>query len=106
MITQNAPRWHDLAAGTRDRHGLFITVPARRLAQIDRGTDADGRPAMMLKFDDAGTQRLRQLTKANDGRLLAEIVYGVVVSTPTIRAGQNGLSSVVVSGIFQRAATR
>ena len=80
--------------------GPFITVPAWQLAQIDRGTDADGQPAMMLKFDDAGTQRLRQLTKANDGRLLAEIVYGVVVSTPTIRAGQNGLSSVVVSGIF------
>ena len=80
----------------------FIMVPAQgwKLARVGRSTDANGRPMVTLEFDDAGAKRLLQLTKANDGRLLAEIVFGLVVSAPMIRAGQGGFSRAVITGNF------
>ncbi len=80
----------------------FIMVPSQgwRLARVDRTTDADGRRAVRVDFDDAGTERLLQLTKANGGKALAEIVNGVVVSAPIIMAGQSGVGSVILVGSF------
>jgi hypothetical protein len=81
---------------------LSIMVPAQgwKLTQVGRGTDANGRPMVTLEFDDAGAERMLQLTKANDGRLLAEIVFGVVVSAPIIHAGRSGFSRAVITGNF------
>lgn len=80
----------------------FVMVPSQgwRLAHVGRGTDANGRPMVTLEFDDAGAARLLQLTKANDGKLLAEIVEGIVVSAPVIRAGQSGFSKAAIPGNF------
>jgi hypothetical protein len=75
-------------------------VPAQgwRLTDVGRGTDESGRPMVTLRFDNAGAMRLLQLTQANGGKSLAEMVDGVVVSAPRIQPTQTGLGSAVIGG--------
>jgi hypothetical protein len=80
----------------------FIMVPAQgwHLRQVARTTDDNGRSAVAVYFDDGGTERLRQLTKANGDHPLAEIVNGVVICAPMIVKSPSGLPSIVIVGNF------
>ncbi|MBM4024253.1 MAG: hypothetical protein FJ280_02450 [Planctomycetes bacterium] len=79
----------------------FIMVPAQgwRLTHVGRGIDANGRPMVALEFDDAGADRMQQLTQAQDGKPLAIIANGVIVSAPFLRS-TGGFRSAVIVGNF------
>ena len=80
----------------------FIMVPAQgwRLAQVGDTSDANGRSAVAVHFDEAGATRMLQLTQTYGGCPLAMIVKGIVVSAPMILETQGGFNSVVIAGNF------
>ncbi len=67
-----------------DELSIMVSGQDWRLARVDRTADAMGRPAIMLKFDDAGAKCLWKLTEAHVGTPLAIVVNNVVVSSPIV----------------------
>jgi beta-lactamase regulating signal transducer with metallopeptidase domain/nitrous oxidase accessory protein NosD len=82
----------------------FIMVPAQgwRLAHVGRSTDENGRPMVTLEFDEAGAERLSQLTQVliqtQHDHPLAILVDGLVVSAPVLIGGP--LRAAVIVGDF------
>ena len=78
----------------------LIMVPSQgwRLAHVGRNTDEQGRPMLVLRFDDAGANRVNLLTVSHAGQLLAVVVGGGGVST--IPEGRDGSYCATITGKF------
>jgi beta-lactamase regulating signal transducer with metallopeptidase domain len=84
----------------------LIMVPSqgRRLVHVGRSTDENGRPMLVLRFDEAGAAQMVRLSRVHAGQLLAIIIGGVAVSTPTIPKRQEGVHCATVTGEFTEQA--
>jgi preprotein translocase subunit SecD len=74
----------------RREEGLVISetpvVTGSELADAEATVDPGTlQPAILLRFDAAGTQKLARFTQENMGRALAVVLDGRVVSAPLIR---------------------
>ncbi len=85
-----------------DEPSVMVLGQGRGLTRISRITDAMGRPAVQLEFDQAGAERLTALTRTHMHDPLAIIVDGVVVSAPTV-AGPVGRVVQIVGNFTEPA---
>jgi beta-lactamase regulating signal transducer with metallopeptidase domain len=79
----------------------YVMLPAARgkgawgLADVHAAKDAQGRQAVMVKFDESGSKLFERLTKANKGNVLAVVVDGKVLSSPAIRTTMSTHAMIV-----------
>ena len=64
----------------------YVMTSGWGLEDVRMVADNNGRPSLSLTFDEAGSQALARITKANLGNRMAVLVDGKVLSAPTIRA--------------------
>ncbi len=84
----------------------LIMVPSQgwRLVHVGRSTDENGRPMLVLRFDETGAEQMVRLTRAHADQLLAIVAGGIVVSTPIIPQRQEGIHCATITGEFTEQA--
>ena len=101
------PGWQKMASPDGDRSVWVAPTPSLTSANIQRATpsaDRNGQPAIAIVFTDAGATKMRELSAAQNNKLIAMVMDGKVIWAPKVRGeigkdamitggGQNGLSA-------------
>lgn len=81
-----------------DEPSIMVPGQGWGLTHVGRTTDAMDRPGVSIRFDDAGAERLSQVTQDRQDPTLAILVDGIVYSAPHI-VGQVR-DEIILVGVF------
>jgi preprotein translocase subunit SecD len=90
-------------AGTNDKVYLHkaAALTGQDIAQARATTDGRDKPAVEITLTEEGRKTLAKLTEGHQGKPLAIIVAGKVISAPIVRSKIDG-DKVLVSGSFTK----
>jgi preprotein translocase subunit SecD len=67
------------------------------IARAQPATSPDGHPAVAIALTDAGAAKMRELSAAQDGNLIAMVLDGKVIWAPVVR-GEIGRNALITGG--------
>ena len=90
-------------AGTRDKVYLHkeAVLTNQNIASARVATDVEGKPAVEITLTEEGQKKLAKLTEDHQGKPLAILVAGKVISAPIVREKIDG-DKVLIGGRFTK----
>ena len=102
LLKQDNPPPGDTPEIVVEKH---VMVAGDRLVDAQLGSDQQGQPAVMFRFDSVGAREFGEATKSNVGRRFAIVLDNKVIEAPSIREPILGGSGQISGGFTYQSAS-